>query len=139
MDQNQPKTKIKTVLPIPLGVPRAVPLAPRRFINYLAPDIDKSEITQEELEIIYQRYEELGPKWSMIQQSVKCKYWRPLCRTQCKIKNVFYGNIKNLLKTVYKFFTLKTAPFINSIPTDFLQVIYDGSLGTPRSTQSSTA
>jgi hypothetical protein len=50
-------------------------------------------------------------------------------RTQCKIKNVFYGNIKNLLKTAYKFFTLKTAPFINTISTDFLQVIYDGCLG----------
>lgn len=52
-----------------------------------------------------------------------------LCRTQCKIKNVFYGNVKNLLKTTYKFFTLKTAPFINTISTDYLQLIYDGSLG----------
>lgn len=53
-----------------------------------------------------------------------------LCRTQCKIKNVFYGNVKNLLKTTYKFFTFKTAPFINTISTDYLQLIYDGSLGT---------
>lgn len=57
----------------------------------------------------------------MIQQSVKRK-------TQCKIKNVFYGNVKNLLKTTYKFFTFKTAPFINTISTDYLQLIYDGSL-----------
>jgi hypothetical protein len=59
-------------------------------------------------------------------------------RTQCKIKNVFYGNIKNLLKTAYKFFTLRTAPFINSIPTDYLQLIYDASLGTPAPTQTFT-
>lgn len=58
-------------------------------------------------------------------------------RTQCKIKNVFYGNIKNLLKTVYKFFTLKTAPFINTISTDFLQLIYDGCMGTTFFIQSS--
>lgn len=42
-------------------------------------------------------------------------------RTQCKIKNVFYGNIKNLLKTTYKYFTNKTASFINRMKTDELQ------------------
>lgn len=47
-----------------------------------------------------------------------------LFRTQCKIKNVFYGNVKNLLKTLYKFFTFKTASFVNSISTDYLQSIY---------------
>lgn len=51
------------------------------------------------------------------------------CRTQCKIKNVFYGNIKNLLKTTYKFFTFKTASFINTISTEHLQIVYDGSAG----------
>jgi hypothetical protein len=50
-------------------------------------------------------------------------------RTQCKLKNVFYGNVKNLLKTTYKYFTLKTSPFFNSISTDFLQLIYDACLG----------
>lgn len=99
-----------------------------RFINYLAPNIDKTQITEEELSIIYEKYEEIGPKWSVIQIFVKSKYAYFYNRTQCKIKNVFYGNVKNLLKTVYKFFTFKTAPFINNISTDYLQAIYDGSL-----------
>lgn len=44
-----------------------------RYINYLAPNIDKSEITQKELRLIYDLYEEYGPKWSLIQQSVNRK------------------------------------------------------------------
>lgn len=67
----------------------------------------------------------------VVDPAVSQKEVKPLlCRTQCKIKNVFYGNVKNLLKTTYKFFTFKTAPFINTISTDYLQLIYDGSLGT---------
>lgn len=44
-----------------------------RYINYLAPDIDKGEITHKELRLIYDLYEEFGPKWSLIQQSVNRK------------------------------------------------------------------
>lgn len=47
-------------------------------------------------------------------------------RTQIKIKNIFYGNVRLFLKKLYKYFTKKTSVFINKLKTDDLQNIYDG-------------
>ena len=82
-----------------------------RFINYLMKDIDKGEIRDQELEILYEKYDEVGAKWSFIQSFLSSRYSQYYSRTQCKLKNIFYGNVINILKTAYKYFTQKTAFF----------------------------
>lgn len=73
MDQDKPKTHGERVRADSIRMPIEVSFPLFRYINYLAPDIDKGEITQKELRLIYDQYEEYGPKWSLIQQSVKRK------------------------------------------------------------------
>lgn len=73
MDQNQPETAGERLRAESIRMPIEVNFPLFRYINYLAPDIDKGEITQKELRLIYNLYEEFGPKWSLIQQSVKRK------------------------------------------------------------------
>lgn len=57
------------------------------------------------------------------------------CRTQTKIKNYFYGNIRFLLKIIIKSILKIKAGFINDIKTDTLLDIYQGKNGTPTITQ----
>lgn len=47
-----------------------------------------------------------------------------LYRTQTKIKNYFYGNIRFLLKIIIKFILNIKAGFINDIKTETLLDIY---------------
>ena len=49
-----------------------------------------------------------------------------LLRTQTKIKNQFYGNVRLLLKTVTRLCLKASCGFINDIKTDALLHIYDG-------------
>lgn len=49
-----------------------------------------------------------------------------LFRSQVELKNIFYGNIRCLIKKVFKFFTTKTAVFVNKFDTFTLQNIYSG-------------
>ena len=53
-----------------------------------------------------------------------------LLRTQTKIKNYFYGNIRYLLKIIVKSVTKSRAGFINDLKTDFLLDIYEGKNST---------
>ena len=48
----------------------------------------------------------------------------PYYRTQTKIKNYFYGNVRYLLKIIIKTVTSVKAGFINDIKTDTLLDIY---------------
>ena len=52
-----------------------------------------------------------------------------LARTQTKIKNYFYGNIRFLLKIIVKHFSKKSTGFINDIKTETLLEIYEGKTG----------
>lgn len=54
--------------------------------------------------------------------------WHPL-RTQTKIKNYFYGNIRYLLKIILKTVTKVKTGFINDVRTDVLLDIYEGKNG----------
>jgi hypothetical protein len=54
----------------------------------------------------------------------------PRFRTQTKIKNYFYGNIRYLLKIIVKYFYQKSTGFINDIKTETLLDIYEGKRGT---------
>jgi hypothetical protein len=45
-------------------------------------------------------------------------------RTQTKIKNYFYGNIRYLLKNIIKHFYKKSTGFVNDIKTDTLLDLY---------------
>lgn len=47
-------------------------------------------------------------------------------RTQTKIKNYFYGNIRYLLKIIVKYFFKKSTGFINDIKTETLLDMYEG-------------
>lgn len=73
MDQNEHEASGERLRAESIRMPIEVTFPLYRYINYLAPDIDKGEITQKELRLIYDQYEEYGPKWSLIQQSVKRK------------------------------------------------------------------
>jgi len=52
-------------------------------------------------------------------------------RTQTKIKNYFYGNIRYLLKIILKVvFSKSRTGFVNDIKTDTLLDMYEGKGGT---------
>lgn len=53
----------------------------------------------------------------------------PSLRTQTKIKNYFYGNIRYLLKIILKTVTKVKTGFINDVRTDILLDIYEGKNG----------
>lgn len=56
-----------------------------------------------------------------------------LTRTQTKIKNYFYGNIRYLLKIILKFAFGKTRTgFVNDIKTEILLDMYEGKGGNNR-------
>ena len=48
----------------------------------------------------------------------------PINRTQTKIKNYFYGNIRYLLKIIVKNFLKQSTGFINDVKTNILLDIY---------------
>lgn len=60
-----------------------------------------------------------------------------LPRTQTKIKNYFYGNIRYLLKIIVKYFFKKSTGFINDIKTETLLDMYEGKNSTSFLTQPS--
>lgn len=43
-----------------------------------------------------------------------------------QLKNIFYGNIRCFIKKIIKYFTNKTAVFVNRMDTFTLQNIYSG-------------
>ena len=51
---------------------------------------------------------------------------RSSLRTQTKIKNYFYGNIRYLLKIILKTVTKVKTGFVNDVRTDVLLDIYEG-------------
>jgi hypothetical protein len=48
----------------------------------------------------------------------------PINRTQTKIKNYFYGNIRYLLKIIIKNFLKQSTGFINDVKTNILLDMY---------------
>jgi hypothetical protein len=52
-----------------------------------------------------------------------------VCRTQTKIKNYFYGNIRYFLKVVIKHFHRKSTGFVNDIKTETLLDVYEAKNG----------
>jgi len=64
--------------------------------------------------------------------TTKAPSWQvkwPSLRTQTKIKNYFYGNIRYLLKIILKTVTKVKTGFINDVRTDILLDIYEGKNG----------
>lgn len=49
-----------------------------------------------------------------------------ICRSQVQLKNIFYGNVRCFVKKIIKYFTNKTAVFVNKFDTFTLQNIYSG-------------
>jgi len=47
-----------------------------------------------------------------------------IVRTQTKIKNYFYGNIRFFLKIIIKYFHKKSTGFVNDIKTEVLLDMY---------------
>ncbi|CAK87741.1 unnamed protein product (macronuclear) [Paramecium tetraurelia] len=59
-----------------------------RFINALDPNLKQNSFTQEEDQLIYQKYIEYGSKWSQISKFL-------MGRSDNQIKNRFYNNIRS--------------------------------------------
>ena len=57
------------------------------------------------------------------------KVVRFLVRTQTKIKNYFYGNIRYALKVIVKYFMKSSTGFLNDINTETLVNIYESEEG----------
>lgn len=67
---------------IPKRTPRQIR---ERWTNYLDPNINHSEFTAEEDQIIIEKHNEIGPKWSNIAKFMG--------RTENQVKNRFYSHI----------------------------------------------
>lgn len=64
-----------------------------RYNNYLAPTVFKGQWLKEEDDLLYEKYKEIGPKWS-------------------KMKSFFNNRSPNLLKNRWKYFVSKYYPQI---------------------------
>lgn len=62
-----------------------------RWINYLAPNLDKSPWKEEEDQLLIKKYEELGPRWKLIAQSFPN-------RTEINVKNRMKKNLRKQIK-----------------------------------------
>lgn len=82
--------------------------------------------------MLYSKYGEYGNKWFLLQKHLPG-------RTQTKIKNYFYGNIRYFLKIIIKFFNKKSTGFVNDIKTETLLDMYEAKNSTPTSIQVSMA
>jgi hypothetical protein len=82
--------------------------------------------------VLYSKYGEYGNKWFLLQKHLPG-------RTQTKIKNYFYGNIRYFLKIIIKFFNKKSTGFVNDIKTETLLDMYEAKNSTPKLMQVSMA
>jgi hypothetical protein len=64
-----------------------------------------------------------------LQKHLPGRYFPNRLRTQTKIKNYFYGNIRYLLKIIVKYFFKKSTGFINDIKTETLLDMYEAKNG----------
>jgi hypothetical protein len=66
-----------------------------RWYNYLNPDIQKSEWTTSEVDLVFEGYQKHGSKWSLIGKKLKG-------RTDNAIKNLFYCRMRKMVRRIAK-------------------------------------
>ncbi|CAD8059189.1 unnamed protein product [Paramecium primaurelia] len=75
-----------------------------RYTNTLDPDLKLQDFTQEEDQLIYEKYLEIGPKWSQIQKLLQG-------RSDSQIKNRFYSRIRTQYLQIQNPYYSKLTPF----------------------------